>query len=314
MRIVNHVYSRAPRHGVGGAQDVPLVLVHAFPVDHHMWDECAARIAEQAEREGLGTLTIWAPDMPGAGEGPVPDAAASGPMADDGAYPQALDRMADAYVALLREAGYRRAVWAGLSMGGYLVLDIHRRHPDAVAGIALCDTKADADGPEAHASRLSIAETMEATGTREPIMHFAAANPLRDSTVKRSHEFIARMTALIEAQDPRGVAWRERMAAGRPDLNDQLQLITVPAAVVCGDKDPSSPPAVMGPIAERMTGTTPAFTVIEDCGHFSAMEHPDELARPLVALMARVRTLDAMREDGDAEDAAKDDAAKEDRA
>ena len=31
-------------------------------------------------------------------------------------------------------------------MGGYVVLDIQRRHPDMVAGLALCDTKAGADG------------------------------------------------------------------------------------------------------------------------------------------------------------------------
>lgn len=292
MRILNHVISR----GTG----VPLVLVHAFPVDHHMWDECAARIVAQAKEEGLDELTIWAPDIPGAGAGPIPDAAETGPVADDGAYPQAMDRLADAYVGLLADAGYDRAVWVGLSMGGYVVLDIQRRHPEAVAGLALCDTKADADGPEARARRIEIAETMEATGTREPIMHFAAANPMRDSTVKCSHDFIVAMTRLIDAQNPNGVAWRERMAAGRPDLNDQLAGIGVPAAVVCGDKDPSSPPAVMGPIAERMTGTDAAFTVIRDCGHFSAMEHPDQLARALVALVSRVRTLESLRTDSSA--------------
>lgn len=289
MRILNHVLSR----GTG----VPVVLVHAFPVDHRMWEECAAEIVRQTEEEGLAKPTIWAPDMPGAGKGPIPSAEESGGADADGAYPYALDRMADAYVELLREAGYDRAIWVGLSMGGYLVLDIQRRHLDAVAGLALCDTKADADGPEAHASRLKIAQTMEASGTYEPIMHFAAANPMRDSTVKCSHEFIVRMTELIRSQDPKGVAWRERMAAGRPDLNDQLQLVTAPAAVICGDKDPSSPPAVMRPIAEAMTGTQAAFTVIRDCGHFSAMEHPDELARPLVALIARVDTIATIRED-----------------
>ncbi|WP_395953114.1 alpha/beta fold hydrolase [Bifidobacterium vespertilionis] len=289
MRILNHVVHQ----GTG----TPIVLVHAFPVDHHMWDDCAQEILRQAETEGLEKPTIWAPDMPGAGEGPIPSPEESGGAAPDGAYPYAMDRMADAYVELLRAAGYDRAIWVGLSMGGYLVLDIHRRHPAAVAGIALCDTKADADGPEAHDRRLQIARTMEETGTHEPVMHFAAANPMRDSTVKCSHEFIARMTQLIESQHPEGVAWRERMAAGRPDLNDQLPLISVPAAVVCGDKDPSSPPAVMGPIADAMTGTTAAFTVIADCGHFSALEHPDKLVRPLLALAARVDTIETIKED-----------------
>lgn len=40
--------------------------------------------------------------------------------------------MAESYVAMLHEAGYDKAVWVGLSMGGYLVTDLYRLHPEAV--------------------------------------------------------------------------------------------------------------------------------------------------------------------------------------
>lgn len=112
-------------------------------------DDCAEQIARQARETGDPSVTVWAPDMPGAGTGPIPEPADSGRVAADGALTDALDLMADAYVDLVRAAGYDKAVWAGLSMGGYVVLDIQRRHPDMVAGLALCDTKAGADGPEA---------------------------------------------------------------------------------------------------------------------------------------------------------------------
>ena len=97
--------------------------------------------------------------------------------------------------------------------------------------------------------------------------------------------FIRQFTDWIQAQRPEGVAWRERMAAGRPDLNDQLPLITAPAAVICGENDPSSAPSVMRPIAEAMTGTNAVFTEIPDCGHFSAYEHPDRVADALLDLV-----------------------------
>ena len=80
----------------------------------------------------------------------------------------------------------------------------------------------------------------------------------------------------------------ERMAAGRPDLNDVLPNINVPVAVICGDKDPSSPPAVMKPVADAMTKTDVTMTVIDDCGHFSAYEHPDQVAAALLELVKRV--------------------------
>ena len=119
-------------------------------------------------------------------------------------------------------------------------------------------------------------------------MHFAEPQP-GDSTIKRAPRFIRQFTGWIQAQRPEGVAWRERMAAGRPDLNDQLPLITAPAAVICGENDPSSAPSVMRPIAEAMTGTSAVFTEIPDCGHFSAYEHPDQVADALLDLVRRVQ-------------------------
>lgn len=269
-------------------EGIPVVLVHAFPIDHHLWDDCAAELIVRANAAGLPRFPIWAPDMPGAGEGPIPTAEQTGAIAQDGAYTEALDRMAEAYVDLIRKAGFTKAIWVGLSMGGYLVLDIQRLHPEAVAGLALCDTKADADSAASRANRLRIADICETEHTVDPVMHFAEPQ-LGDSTIKRAPRFIRQFTDWIQAQRPEGVAWRERMAAGRPDLNDQLPLITAPAAVICGENDPSSAPSVMRPIAEAMTGTNAVFTEIPDCGHFSAYEHPDRVADALLDLVRRVR-------------------------
>jgi pimeloyl-ACP methyl ester carboxylesterase len=300
MQLLNTIYRDGKNNGGKGdgdtevtdiaspsnqAQEIPLVLVHAFPVDHHMWDVCAGYIERIADQEHLPQFPIFAPDMPGAGLCPIPDATDSGPMDDAGAYRQGLDRLADAYVDMIRRAGYDKAVWVGLSMGGYVVLDVQRRHRETVAGIALCDTGStqDADGG---AARLKIAQTCEREQSVEPVMHFAMASD-KDSTVKQRPETIELFTRWIRSQRPDGVAWRQRMSAGRPDLSDQLPLITAPAAVISGDLDPSSPPSKMKPLADAMTNTTVEFTRISDCGHFSAVEHPQSVARALVDVMRR---------------------------
>ena len=109
MTLNNTVYATG--------EGTPLVLVHALPVDHRMWDDCAEQIARQARETGDPSVTVWSPDMPGAGTGPIPEPADSGRVAADGALTDALDLMADAYVDLVRAAGYDKAVWAGLSMG-----------------------------------------------------------------------------------------------------------------------------------------------------------------------------------------------------
>ncbi|WP_026645661.1 alpha/beta hydrolase [Bifidobacterium sp. AGR2158] len=279
LTIENHIY----RDGEG----MPLVLVHGFPVDHRMWDRCATALMETTDAQELAQFPIWAPDMPGAGASAVPTSQESGEIAADGTYPQALDLIADAYVDLLHAAGYEQAIWAGLSMGGYVVLDIQRRHPEVVAGVALLDTKGDADSEQARESRVRIAKECVERHTTEPVMFFTDVHP-GDSSVKRSPAYIEQFGTWIREQQPAGVAWRELMAAGRPDLNDQFANITAPAAVICGVDDPSSSPKVMQPIADAMTRTDVAFTEIEDCGHFSAWERPQIVADALLDLIARV--------------------------
>lgn len=170
-------------------------------------------------------------------------------------------------------------------MGGYLVTDLYRLHPEAVAGVALCDTMASSDGVGGEA-RLETSDACESTDSVQPVMHFAQAGP-NDSTVKRSQEFIDRMTAWIEEQNPAGLAWRQRMTYGRPELAGVPESMDVPVAVVSGELDPTSNPSVMGPLAERIGGNA-TFTAIPDCGHFSAVEHPNTVAAALVDLMRRV--------------------------
>ena len=269
-----------------GHSDIPLVLIHAFPVDHHVWDATAAQIIEQTH----GRVTVLAVDMPGAGTNPVPDRASVGEIADDGAYTQAMDRMASSIVHAVHSAGFNRAIFAGISMGGYATLSIARQFSDAVAGIALCDTKADADTPAQRANRLAIAERLEREATLEPVFHFAQPQD-DDSAFKKSDEFIHTFMAWIASQSPAGVAWRQRMAAGRRDDNDTLGTITVPTAVISGSLDPSSAPDVMRPIADAMKQSQMRFTEIKDAGHFSCYEKPAQVAAALAQLVDDVRSV-----------------------
>ncbi len=278
IELANHIY----RDGEG----VPVVLMNAYPVDHRMWDVCAKALADFADLNGVPDFPIWAPDMAGSGASPVPSEVDSGPRMANGAYSEALDRLAGAYVDLIKAAGYEQAIWVGLSMGGYVAMDIQRLYPETVAGLALCDTMAASDGVGGE-NRLKMADAAEQTNSVEPVMHFAQPAD-GDSTVKKTPEFIATMTGWINEQNPAGLAWRQRMTYGRPELEAVTETISAPSLVVSGELDPSSNPSVMRPLAERITGAE--FIDIPDCGHFSAVEHPDTVARALLSLVRRVQS------------------------
>lgn len=280
MKIINHVlYS-------GTA--VPVVLIHAFPVDHRMWLTCARHLTQQAEEAGLESFSVYAPDMPGAGLSPVPSLQDSGARDADGAYYQALDLLAESYVDMLSALGHQKAIWVGLSMGGYVTAAIQRLHPECVAGLAFCDTNVVADTPDSKVNRMRVAQLCEQEDSVREVMSFAQPTE-HDSTIKHSSEFVAMFSAWIKDQNPAGIAWRERMAAGRPDQSEILPEVTAPVAVISGELDPSSPPERMASLVQGLTATEPMFTTIANCGHFSAVEHPDTVARVLVELVQRVQ-------------------------
>lgn len=279
MRIAATSYS------VG--EGVPIVLLHAFPIDHRVWDNCAANLIVWARGQGFEPFDIIAPDMPGAGESPAPSPVESGEKAPDGAYTQAMDLMAEAICDKLKASGRPRALFVGISMGAYLALAIHRLHPDMVAGLVICDSKAAGDGPEARADRIRIARECLDKSTVAPVMHFAEPH-VGDSAFKHSPEFVDTFTRWINEQTPAGVAWRELMAAGRRDESDQLAALTVPVGLISGQRDPSSGPEAMRALIPQITQVTPDFTVIEDAGHFSCFERPAQVAAAIMTTYRKV--------------------------
>lgn len=283
MEIVTSVY----RDGQDG--DIPVILLHAFPLDHRMWGRCAQELVRISE-ENHEDFPVLAPDMPGSGMSPVPDAELSGEQNDDGSYKQACDRLAVSYVLAVQDMGYSKAVWVGISMGGYVALAIQRLFPEMVAGLVLCDTRAERDTAEGYANRLNVARQALLAHSVEPVMHFTRPRE-DDSDFKKSDEYIATFTDWIDQQSPAGIAWRENMAAGRQDETGTLATIIAPATLISGQLDRFSGPDVMRNMVPLMSGANPAFYEIKDAGHFSCFEKPTEVAQAIEDTVRRVVTL-----------------------
>ncbi len=79
-----------------------------------------------------------------------------------------------------------------------------------------------------------------------------------------------------EYPDAMAWIWRER-----PDYGTAITQITAPTLLVFGDADPLSPASV----GERVAGLLPtsALRVVAGGSHSLAREHPDEMARLIVA-------------------------------
>src|SRR5688572_28964408 len=108
---------------------VPLVFIHAFPLSHAMWD-----VNKPTLSKNFRLITI---DLPGFG---------ASPLAGDISR---MDAMAKEVLTALDAHGVKdQFVVAGLSMGGYVMMQILRLAPERVRGAAFLSTRTAADTPE----------------------------------------------------------------------------------------------------------------------------------------------------------------------
>ncbi|MPY98575.1 MAG: alpha/beta fold hydrolase [Actinophytocola sp.] len=241
--------------------DLPLVLLHAFPVDARMWD---------GVREPLAARTrLITPDQRGLGRSPLPDSDRV-PTLDDAARD---------VIALLDRLELDKVVLGGCSMGGYVTMAVLRAAPERVGGIVLMDTKASADTEEASDNRLKMAERVERDGVGW--VPDAMLNALLGETTRAERpDVAARVRELIESQSPAGVAWAQRAMAMRPDSTETLRRADVPALVVVGEED-SLTRVEEG---RGMVDTLPKATldVIPSAGHLAPVEQPAAVAEAVL--------------------------------
>ncbi|GAA1709140.1 alpha/beta fold hydrolase [Isoptericola hypogeus] len=262
MTTTSAALATFPLHDGGGT---PLVLLHAFPLDHRMWAAAA-----QALPAGIRAIGV---DLPGQGHSEL-----------SGMAPR-LEDAADAVHATLRDEGEGNAVVVGLSMGGYVALALAERHPGFVVGLGLVDTKSTADAAAARANRLRVADAVATAQTLDPVLGMPAALLGATSAVRRRNLFPA-METWIRAQSPAGVAWAQRAMAARPDRTEVLRTFDGPVAVVVGAEDELTPLVE----AEHMVHAARdgALTVVPATGHMSAVEDPASVAAALALLHRRV--------------------------
>lgn len=261
-------------HQLSHGDGVPLVLLHGFPLDSRMWHDVVALLP--------GEHSVIALDLPGMGESPSgPDVART--LGTD-ATPS-IDVSADAVAATLRALGVERAVVAGLSMGGYVVLALLERHPGLLAGAALLDTKAGADAPAAVENRLRIADEVEANLNVDAVLNMRRAL-LGETNRELRPDLVERLDGWIRDQGPAGVAWCQRAMAARPDRFAALGAFDGPVAVIVGDQDELSPVGQAQSMVDAARDAT--LSVVPRAGHMTTIEAPEPVAAALAALVRRV--------------------------
>lgn len=244
----------------GSRSVLPLVLLHALPLDSTMWD---------GVRAGLGGLDVITVDAPGFGDSPTGGQLAPGAEPSLATYANALKNTLD-------ELGVGAIALAGLSIGGAVAAEFTVTHPGRVKGLAIIDSNISSDTDQARTNRARNAERAAAGDGYDTVRDWPTTmlGPVASDQVR------ADLDARLKTLPSQSLAWLQRAMAARPDRRDAVRQVDGPVYLIRGGDDPTCTAAMFDDLAAR--ASRPTVVELQGVGHFSALEAPEGLAALLL--------------------------------
>ena len=256
----------------------PLVLLHAFPLDHTMWH----RNIPLANH-----LQLIIPDQRGFGRS-TDSHSKTKPLSS-------ILQLADDVGKLLDALHIEEpAVIAGISMGGYVAQHVAARHPEKISHLILIDTKFSADTPEARATRSDLAATVGRVGQKVladamvPNL-LAATDEARSKPGRVENEQLLRR--LIGTQSIATIQAALGALADRPDMSETMQYFEKPVLLICGKEDTITPPVVM----EAMEKLLPQgqLVIVSEAAHLPPLEAPTVFHEAVLSFLGHLKNTGA---------------------
>jgi pimeloyl-ACP methyl ester carboxylesterase len=225
----------------------------------------------QAEVLAKAGCRVIAPDLCGFGESAKSSATMS--MSD----------YADDIVMLMDHLGIDKAVVGGMSMGGYVLLNLLERYPDRVAAPVFMVTKAGGDDDYGKARRTALAEACLAEGVL-PVAELFHNILFAPETLTDKPELVEEVFHWMRATDPVSAAAALLAMRDRKDYVPLLGNIRHPALVIGADQDQAIPVENSRLMAEALPDSR--LSVLQGGGHMVNLEQPAELNKAILEFLA----------------------------
>lgn len=214
----------------------------------------------------------------------MPDLRGHG-LSSAGEGPATMASLAEDVLCVCEAAKVKKAIFFGCSIGGYILFELWRRHPEVFRGMILSSTKAEADTEAARQQRLISAEEALGRGPSD-VIDSMLPKLLGESTKCNHPEVVSAVKAIMKRTTGEGIAAVQRGMAEREDSTETLATITVPTLVFGGEEDIICPIDGM----EAMAGGIPhsEFSSVARAGHLAAYENPDEVSRIVRPFLERL--------------------------
>ena len=177
---------------------------------------------------------------------------------------------------LLKDAPARFSL-IGLSMGGYVALEILRAAPERVGKLALLNTSAQADTQDQKERRQSLVRLARQKDFRK-IPDFFFPGFVHEKN-ERNAQLKSIVTEMAFETGADTFVRQQTANSTRIDSRPFLSAIACPTLVLSGDGDRLVSPELSVEIHTHVSASE--LEIIEDCGHLSTLEEPEKVTAKL---------------------------------
>ena len=255
----------------------PVVLIHGFGEDSHIWDTQIEFLKEYC--------LLILPDLPGTGNSQM---IVHSIQEKNNATPFSsvisLDDYADCIYTLLLHENIKLCTMLGHSMGGYITLAFAQLFPQMLTGFGLIHSSAFADSEEKKGNRQLGIEKMNQEGA---YAFFKNSIPnLFSKSFKETNP--GKINELIEATKYfSSKACQQYLNAmiNRPDRTEVLKKTPLSVLFIIGTEDTAAPMNDL--LSQTHLPKSTIIHILEETGHMSMLESPDLLNQYLLAFINR---------------------------
>jgi pimeloyl-ACP methyl ester carboxylesterase len=237
----------------GSPGNTTVVFIHAFTMNSEMLEA-----QQKAQSPRYHTLAL---DLPGYGK-----------RASEEQDRYSMEDFGDDIIETLAGLQIQKAVFAGCSIGGYLIFDLFRRYPKVLQAAIFCDTRAEADTSQARQKRQELIERLvtEGTGWYPDSVVQALLSP---GAAERKPDLATRVKQWAALPDVNTLTATVELLANRPDSTPTLSSVQVPAMVLIGEHDRATPVEAAESIHKGIPQSR--LHIIPDAGHLSPFENAE---------------------------------------
>jgi 3-oxoadipate enol-lactonase len=256
-------------------EGVPIIFLHPTPLDHTYWLPALG---------GIGDYRAILPDFRGHG---ASELGRDLPVGEFSRVPDApvlsIGQLASDTLALMDHIDLGEAVFAGCSIGGYVMLELWRRAPMRMRGLIFVCSKPQPDAESNLGKRVETIDRLRREGTAG-VFDGNTQTLIGASTRARRPEVVTELRARMTLTREAAIAVQAGLAV-RPNSVPDIAEIDAPILAICGGEDPGITEAEMRVFEAAAGGCE--FHLLPDAGHFAAYEQPAKVAAIMAPWLAQ---------------------------